>query len=131
MSIHENPVVGALSGEAHVFHLAEEALEPTGVILTAWGELDIATAPRLHERLHAAIDAGATRLLLDLTSVSFIDSVALASILEARKHLGDAGRMAVVIARDSYTRLIFEIAGLPEHLPVFETRAEAGAGLAD
>ena len=106
--------------------LQEEPLED-GVVLTVRGELDIATVPGLRERLDAAVDAGVGRLVLDLTGVTFMDSVAMAAIIHARTRLGDAGRLAVVIAGDSYPRLVLEIAGLPRCLDLFETRAEAVA----
>jgi anti-sigma B factor antagonist len=105
--------------------LTEEKLRPAGVVLTASGELDMATTPQLRERLRAMIEAGARRLVIDLTPVDFMDSVALAAILTARRDLAEVGRLAVVIAPESYPRLVFEIAGLPEFLNVFETREAA------
>jgi anti-sigma B factor antagonist len=109
------------------FHVTTEPLEPGGVVLTAAGELDVATAPELRARLSTAIDGGASRLVVDLRPVSFLDSVALATLLHARRRLGDAGRMAVVVAPDSYVRLIFEVAGLPECIDLVETREQAVA----
>ena len=105
--------------------LTEESLEPSAVVLTVEGELDIATAPELRTRLNAAVDAGLSRLVIDLRPVSFLDSVAMATLLHARKRLGESGRMAVVVAADSYVRLIFEVAGMPQCLDVFETREQA------
>jgi anti-sigma B factor antagonist len=106
------------------FYVLEAPLERDGVVLTVHGELDIATAPAFRERLDAAIDAGAKRLVLDLSPVAFMDSVAIAAILHTRSRLGD-GPLAVVIPQGSYTRLVFEIAGLPRCLDVFETLADA------
>ena len=105
--------------------LTEEPLEPSGVVLTVGGELDIATAPELRARLSAAVDAGLSRLVIDLRPLSFLDSVALATLLQARRRLGDDGRLAVVVAADSYVRLIFEVAGMPQCIDVFETREQA------
>jgi len=105
--------------------LTEESLEPSGVVLTVGGELDIATAPELRARLNAAIDAGLSRLVIDLRPLSFLDSVAMATLLQARRRLGESGRMAVVVAADSYVRLIFEVAGMPQCIDVFETREQA------
>jgi anti-sigma B factor antagonist len=105
--------------------LTEEKLRPAGVVLTATGELDMATTPQLRARLRELIEAGARRLVIDLTPVEFMDSVALAAILTARRDLAEGGRLAVVIAPDSYPRLVFEIAGMPEFLNVFELRAAA------
>jgi anti-sigma B factor antagonist len=107
-----------------MLQVTEQALQPAGVVLTASGELDIATAPELRARLSAAVDAGASRLVVDLRPVTFLDSVALAALLHARRRLPDDGRMAVVVDPDSYVRLIFEVAGMPQCFDVVETREQ-------
>jgi anti-sigma B factor antagonist len=118
-------VVGATVEETGGFMVSATTFEPSGVLLTVSGELDIATAPLLRERLSAAIGGGVRRLVLDLCPVSFMDSVAVAAILHARRDLGEGGRMAVATAPESYPRLVFEIAGLPACLDLFETPGAA------
>ena len=103
------------------FSLAESPLEGGGVLLTIAGELDIATVPALRERLTKITDAGTRRLVLDLLGVSFMDSTALAAFVHTNMRLGDDGQMTLVIAPDSYARLIFEVAGLDGILDVVET----------
>jgi anti-sigma B factor antagonist len=107
------------------FMVTATQLDSDSVLLTVSGELDIATAPLLRERLSAAIGGGVRRLVLDLCPVSFMDSVAVAAILHARRDLGEGGRMAVATAPESYPRLVFEIAGLPACLDLFETPGAA------
>jgi anti-anti-sigma factor len=87
----------------------------------------VATAPELRERLIGAIDSGATALVVDLSAVTFMDSCGLAAVLHARARLADRGRLALVLAADSYAHLILEVAGLPASLPLFETREAAVA----
>ena len=53
----------------------------------------------------------------------------MAAIIHARTQLSDSGRMAIVVDPDSYTRLVFEIAGLPQCLDLVETREQALAHL--
>ena len=118
-------IFGAMSDDWSAFEMAEERLGATGTLLRVSGELDIATAPDLRDRLTAAIDRGATGVVVDLRDVTFMDSVAMAAILHARTQLGGNGRFAVVLGADSYTQLVFEIAGLPRCLDLFETRDEA------
>ena len=107
------------------FQLTEELLEPSVLVLTVFGELDIATAPELRTRLTTALEQGATRLVIDLRALSFLDSVAVATLLQARARLGDEGRMGVVVDPDSYIRLILEVAGMPRCLDIVETREQA------
>lgn len=56
-----------------------------------------------------------------------LDSIGLASILHTRSRLGEGGRLALVLARESYPQLVLETAGLGHALELFETRAEAAA----
>jgi anti-anti-sigma factor len=98
-------------------------------VLTPEGELDIATAPRLREQLTEAIEAGADRLVIDLRGVTFMDSVALAVLLQAHRKI-EEGRMAIVLAPDSYARLIFDVAGVSHALPLVATADEALAAVA-
>jgi anti-sigma B factor antagonist len=104
--------------------VTEERIGPSGLVLSAAGELDVATAPALRERVTAALDAGVRRLVIDLRDVSFMDSVALAVLVHASRRLEPDGRMAVVIAPGSYTRLIFEAAGLDGCLDLLATREQ-------
>ena len=119
-----------MSTTVNDFRVTEEPFGPSGVVLTVEGELDIATAPQLRESVMAALGAGANRVVFDLSAVTFMDSVALAAILHARRQLGPSGRVACVTPLGSYIRLILEIAGSVTHLDVFETRAAAVDALA-
>ncbi len=113
------------------FAVGREALGAAGAVVTVHGELDMLTVPALRSALNDEIDGGSRRLVLDLTDVSFIDSVSLAAIVNARRRLGEGGRLAVVIEEGSYAMLIFEIGGLDSVVELFHTRADAVAQLRD
>lgn len=106
--------------------LTEEPLAPSGIVIKASGELDIATAPGLRDRLNAAIESGVTRIVVDLSEVVFVDSLSLASIVGAQTRLAERGRLAVV-ASHPYVLLIFEAGGLDSVLTLFETPEQAAA----
>jgi anti-sigma B factor antagonist len=126
MTIEQEAVhVTSTSGEPRAIELIEETFDPSGLVVTVSGELDVATAPALRAHLDAAIDAGAQRLVIDLRSVSFLDSVALAAIVHAKQRLPEAGRMALAVDPSSYTMLVFESTGLTQVLDLVETRAQA------
>lgn len=114
----------------HAFKLVEETLEPGGLVLIGSGELDIATVSTLRERLDAAIDGGTRRLVIDLSDVRFLDSVALAVIVNAKRRLAGDGKLVVVVDRSSYVMLVFECSGLPGIIDVADTRDEAVSLLA-
>jgi anti-anti-sigma factor len=126
MSIEKQAVlVTTTSGEPRGIELTEETFEPSGLVLTVSGELDIATAPALRDRLAAAIEAGTNRFVIDLSAISFLDSVALATIVHAKQRLPEEGRMAIVIDPASYVMLVFEGSGLRQVLDLVETRIQA------
>jgi anti-anti-sigma factor len=101
-----------------------ESFEPAGLIVSPHGELDITSAPQLRTWMREAVEAGTQRLVVDLSSVTFIDSVALAAILHVSRQL-EPGRLAVVSAPDSYAALIIDVAGLRHCVACVETTAEA------
>jgi anti-sigma B factor antagonist len=109
------------------FRLDEELFAPSGIVLTIAGELDIATVPHLRERLGAALRGGVRSVVIDLRPLFFLDSIAVAALLQGARQLGEGGRLAVVVAPDSYIRMVFEIAGLPHCLDVVETLEDAVA----
>jgi anti-sigma B factor antagonist len=113
------------SDQPHRIKMTEETFAPSGVILTVSGELDIETAPALRDRLFSAIEAGQHRLVIDLSAISFLDSVGLATIVHAKQRLPEEGRMALAIDPSSYVMLVLESSGLPKVLDLAETRAEA------
>jgi anti-anti-sigma factor len=120
------PVIDSIPEEWPPFDLSEAPLDG-GAVLTVVGELDLETAPELRDRLTAIVDGGASAVVVDLRQVTFMDSVGLAAILHARKRLARGGRLALVVAPESYAQLVLEIAGLPPALERFETRAAAVA----
>ncbi len=118
------PVIAPIAEEWPPFAVTEEPL-PSGLAFSVSGELDLATAPDLRERLGAALDSGMTRIVVDLREVTFMDSIGLAAVLHVRKRLLADGRLALVVAPDSYAQLVLEIAGMPRALAIFADRDEA------
>lgn len=99
-----------------------------GRAVTAWGELDIAAVPDLRSQVEAALAAGARRLLLDLSAVTFVDSVSLAAVVAAKRRMGPGGRV-VIATSHPYVLLILEAGGLDGVVEVFESRTAAEASL--
>jgi anti-sigma B factor antagonist len=108
------------------FSIADSRLDDGRILVTITGELDIATVPLVRERLTALVETGTARIVADLRGVSFMDSTGLAAFIHAKLRQGDdAGGITLVLAQDSYARLIFEVAGLDGVLDVVETLDDA------
>jgi anti-sigma B factor antagonist len=115
--------------DSHDFHLAVEPLGDDGSVIAVTGELDLSTVPALRGALSGAVERGITRLVVDLTAVTFVDSVGVGAILHSKRRLGGDGVLAVVIAPESYARVIFDVVGADAVVDVFETREAAVAHL--
>jgi len=97
------------------------------VLVTATGEVDADTAPRLQTALLAALDGSPGRAcVLDLTQVAFLDSAGLAALMTAHAHAEEL-RTPLRIAVDSNSPVIrpIEITGLDVVLRLYHTVDEA------
>ena len=109
---------------AVAFTLDQERLDGT-VVLTLHGDADLHAAPELRERLTRMDDEGVTALVVDLSDVTFIDSMALGLLLGAMKRMRTRdGRLRLVVVRPEVRR-IFEITLLDRVLAIDATREEA------
>jgi anti-sigma B factor antagonist len=106
--------------------ISAESPDWPGALIVAQGELDVQSVGELRNQLNKALDAGTTRVVVDLAEVSFIDSLSLSALVAARRRLGDDGRLAVVAVHE-YVRLILQATGLEQVLDVFDTREDAVA----
>jgi anti-sigma B factor antagonist len=81
-------------------------------IIEVGGEIDVYTAPRLREAIVAAIDAGHTRLVVDVEKVEFLDSTGLGVLVGALKKVrADSGTLDIVCTQERILK-IFDITGL-------------------
>lgn len=112
-----------------VIEVGQGSFEPSGVLLAVSGELDLYTTPTLREAVQAAVKTGAQRILIDLTGVTFVDSVSMAVFITANRELEAGRRMALVVDPDSYAMLIFEVCGMRSVLEMFDTREQGLAAL--
>jgi anti-sigma B factor antagonist len=92
-------------------------------IVTVAGEIDIATATRLRERL-VELAAVGRPLVADLDQVRFIDSAGLAALVGAANRAAHGGSLHVVCARPQI-RQLFRLTGLDRRLPPARTLDEA------
>jgi anti-anti-sigma factor len=100
-------------------------MDQTSHVLTFEGELDLATVEPFRTRLDAAAKTATGSLVVDLSAVSFLDSVALAVLVRARRELADRGGLVLVITPGSFPALVLAAAGLTQHFAIAETAAQA------
>ena len=82
-----------------------------GSVVVPVGELDLASADRLGETVAQESTRGATRLVVDLSEVDFIDSTGLRVLLSLRNDAKRNGHELTLVAPPPGVRRIFEITG--------------------
>jgi anti-sigma B factor antagonist len=80
------------------------------------GELDLATAPELDQRLRELCEAGFSRLILDLRHVTFMDSTGLRLILDYDDHARRDGIAFELRPAPPGVERLFEITGVLDRL---------------
>ncbi|WP_410653762.1 STAS domain-containing protein [Amycolatopsis sp. cmx-4-54] len=96
------------------------------VVVTVTGEVDTEAAPSLHAAVISALDDAADTCVLDLTTVDFLDSAGLATLVTTDTYAAGQGK-ALRIAVDSNSPVIrpIEITGLDIVLRLYHTVDEA------
>jgi anti-sigma B factor antagonist len=109
----------------------DQAVETTSdgdAVLLAGGEIDFEASPRLRQCIFEHITPSITRVVLDLSLATFIDSTAIGVLVGAsnRLHEVSGGSLAVICTDENVLR-IFEIAGIDTMLTLYGSRDEAFA----
>jgi anti-sigma B factor antagonist len=113
------------------FDLTEEAIDESTHVVAVCGDVDLYSAPELRQRLDDVIGGGKTRVLVDLSETSFIDSTTLGVIVGAIKRLRIHGGKLALACDDPSILRVFGITGLDQVIGVHPTREAGLAALRD
>jgi anti-sigma B factor antagonist len=87
-----------------------ETREGSTLTLSLSGELDLATRERVEAALTRAVtDPGVTRIVLDLSGLTFMDSSGVHLALQADERCRAVSRRLLVVAGSDHTRRIFQL----------------------
>jgi anti-sigma B factor antagonist len=103
----------------------EQSVDGADCVVVLGGEVDLYTAPELKQELHRLVAEGATRVVIDMTATTFIDSTTLGVLLSVVKRVRPEGGTVVLVCPDRNVRRIFEITLLDRVFPIVDTRDEA------
>jgi anti-anti-sigma factor len=95
-----------------------EIYEPTGRLLSAVNRCDI------HDRIEAALKAGARFILLDLRNMMFMDSQGLGTLMSAWNRSEAAGAKLVLCSLNGQARMLLERSGTDQVFTIFQDRTE-------
>ncbi len=92
-------------------------------LVSLFGELDIAAAPRLDAELTGLEAARPGRIVLDLRGLTFLDSTGLRSLLGADARAREDGRSLTLIQGPDVVQRVFSITGLEGRLDIVADEA--------
>jgi anti-anti-sigma factor len=84
------------------------------------GELDLSTVNRVEEELESLEGSGAKLIVLDLSSLSFLDSTGLRCLVTADQRAREAGRRLVLVRGPDAVQRVFTITRLEERLEMVD-----------
>lgn len=90
-------------------------------VLRLEGDLDMLTAPALHERLVTLLDGGCRGLLLDLDGVGFLGSAGLAQLAWVKDEAGKSGTRVGLVAGTRVVLRPLEVTGLATMFRIYES----------
>lgn len=104
---------------------------PQARVIAPEGELDMFSARRLGAVLSEAVGDTSRELVVDLTGVTFIDSMGLAAVVRAHSQLRRQGRPMAVVVTPGPVSTVLDVSGLRRELRLFATRAQAQEAVTD
>lgn len=90
-------------------------------VLAVSGEVDVASAPRLRERIVAVVAEGHRRIVLDLDDVDFLDSTGLGVLVGALKRVRTHGGELHLVCTNPRILKVFDITGLTLVFPMHDS----------
>lgn len=76
------------------------------------GEIDLATVDELQSAIDGAFDESANRLVVDLTTSSFMDSTGLKTLVMSNRKFEDAGRSFAVAVSGGPVGRLMDLSGV-------------------
>jgi anti-sigma B factor antagonist len=85
-------------------------------VLLLSGELDMAAAPSLRERIEALVARGDTRILVDLAELAFCDSAGLSAFIGGDRQCAAKGGWLRLTRPQGHVARVIEVSGLRDIL---------------
>jgi anti-sigma B factor antagonist len=100
------------------FSLEADDPEDDRVSIRVKGELDMAATPSLTEAITGA--SGVSRIHLDLSGVTFLDSSAIGALVASGREIAEKGIRLEIGPRSDIVSRVLEITGLDESSEAFD-----------
>jgi anti-sigma B factor antagonist len=91
--------------------------DPDDYVVAVYGEIDALTAPELMREIERGLAACSETVVVDLTSVRFIDSSGLHALVDAWRRAEQLGKSLRLLRPSPPVHRAFVITGLADRLP--------------
>jgi anti-sigma B factor antagonist len=105
--------------------IADYALDGRTYVVEVAGQIDLYAAPEFKERVSRVIDEGASRVIIDLARVTFMDSTGLGVLIGALKRIRAASADLLLVVTDYDIERLFELTGLDGTFRIYRSRDDA------
>jgi anti-sigma B factor antagonist len=103
----------------------EHHIHDTVDVVTVVGDIDLYSAPKLREMLHRLLDGHPHDVVIDLSGVPFMDSMALGVLLGALKRARLAGGTVRLAGPNALATKVLRITGLIKSFSIHPDVADA------
>jgi anti-anti-sigma factor len=83
--------------------------------------MDAENAPKFEQQCRACIAEGLTGLVVDLGELAYVSSMGLRSFISVSKTLQDKGGALRICRLNGLVKQVFEITGLSQAFPVYDS----------
>ena len=94
-------------------------------VIRLGGEVDVYTSPRVKQEILDLLNAGTSKLVVDLSGVDYLDSTGLGVLIGGLKRARERDGDLKLICDNVRILRIFEITGLTKIFDIYRTEAEA------
>jgi anti-anti-sigma factor len=96
-------------------------------VVSLTGEVDLAVAPGLQESLDSLLAGGASTIVVDLLSATFLDSIALGVLVSTLEECRAGGGDLPLLVADTRILKVLDITGLVDTFTIYSDPAELKA----
>jgi len=97
----------------------------TTTVVALAGEVDLHHTPDVHKALVSACEEKPKRLVVNLESVSYLDSSGIGTLVEVFRRVNGYGGVLVLCGLNDRVHSVFEITKLDKFFKICATEAEA------
>src|SRR5206468_9024225 len=114
---HGRPVSGSdKAREEPIGFWVTRSDDAGGVLLALHGELDVAAAPQLEKLLEKTRAEGHSRVTVELSNLSFVDSAGVSVLIKAKKEAEEGGSEFVLHRPTAQVHRVFALVGMVDWL---------------